>query len=662
MGLVDLDPRLSEKIKNICSLPDKEISDFYDELDPVTRHWMEQVVKEFRRDGHSISLQKLRSRDFIREPVSAADFLTERYLGKFANGIYPNWIKDICYVEDNFIYEYVLTGGIGIGKSTAAKLLMAFRLQVVSCLRDPAEFYEHLAGDTTVFGIFNITLDKANDIYVGLSSIVKEAPFFKECYQPVGKSGLDFHNKVSVRTGSSELHALGDDLLVLCIDEMNFMRGGSGATSQAHKLYTSTQRRLQSRFMSKGFTPGIVVMMSSRNSVNSWLEKHITQVKEDNSIRIKQGLKPGAYISDYSLWDMKRERYNKDTFRVFVGDRYNPSEIISNEVDTDEYLNMRMSSSGAVSTDELKSRLLTIPVDFYSDFVKDIEGSIRDLAGRATLSISPLIRDKTCILDAFNANSSNVDIFKKNPISISITDSGVSIMDYVDKSKLFRIVRSNFQPRVDPDVPRFVHVDLGITGDSAGLAVGHIQKYNSFSSYRVGANTKSVVLPFIYFDVLLTIIPPSVGEIPIQSLLDFIISLKSVGFNLGLVTYDGFQSRHSVQILKTNNIKSAVFSVDRDDTPYRFLRAALMDRRVSFPKNAILEDELTFLEHNIDKKKVDHPTGKTKDLSDAVSSVCYNATMNPAKSLSGEERDVYLEFFNGLAKDDFSSQQQEGDN
>lgn len=656
MGLLDLDPQTTGKIKRILESSPNQLIGMFDDLDPVTRHWLEQVIREFKRDGFSKSLQTLRMRDFRREPVPVHEFLTSKYLGNFVDTMFPVWRRDISYVETNSIYEWIITGGIGIGKSTAAKFEIAYRLHVVSCLRDPSEFYGNQAKDIVVFGLYNVTLDKADDLYKGLHTMVKESPYFKECYKPVGKTGLNFDNNVSVRVGSSELHALGNALLVFAIDEMNFMKGGSGDRSQAYRLYNSTQRRLESRFMTMGTTPGLVILMSSRNSVSSWLEKHFEEAQKDIRAKKAKNLQTGIHISDYSLWDVKRDRYSKDTFYVFVGDRYSPSEVLPIGIDLNTFID-ESKKKHSMDEEELRSRLVEVPVDFHGHFLKDIDGALRDLAGRATISISPLIKDKRSILDSFD--KTRQDPFKKNPISISTNEKNVHIMDFVDKSRLFRVVRSVFQPRVSPEAMRFIHVDLGLTGDSCGICMGFTQSYNLHQNYRFGSNFTSLMLPYICLDMLLTIKPPMVGEVPIQKLLEFIIDLKTAGFNLKLVTYDGFQSRHSVQILRDNGIEANVFSVDRDDTPYRFLRAAYLDRRVGSPYNAVLEEELTFLEHDIEKRKVDHPDGKSKDLSDAVAAVIYHASMNVTGGLSSQDVDKYVQFIHGFKDEEYPDQSME---
>ena len=66
----------------------------------------------------------------------------------------------------------------------------------------------------------------------------------------------------------------------------------------------------------------------------------------------------------------------------------------------------------------------------------------------------------------------------------------------------------------NPESPRACHIDLGLTGNACGFAVGHVCGHKTLRS-RDPRTDQLVVeqLPLIIIDVVLRIIPPIGGEI-----------------------------------------------------------------------------------------------------------------------------------------------------
>jgi len=614
MSIFDVRPELAEKLLMLKESPER-LSEFLDSLTSEERYWLLRVLKEIKEYGRSDTLRMIRSVDFIREPVSVREFLTPKYLGKFGYGIYKVWLDTLELIERNRVFEWIITGAIGCGKTSAARFMELYKLYLLSCLRDPSKYFGHLSGVPVVIGFYSRTREKADVYYSVFESIVREAPYFKECYSPLGKHGLDFPNRVSVMTGSSELHGLGDDLILLHIDEMNFMHG-EGELSQAHKLYSSLRIRMLSRFLDKGINPGLLILISSRRSESDFLEKHIEEVKEEIRVRESMNLPAGVHISDFSLWEVTPERFSTKKFYVFVGSKTESPKVINNLEDF-------LKSVPEGDRDDYKRRIIEVPEDFRADFERDCERALRDLAGKATVAVSGLIKDKEALLSCFDGQ----DPFKKNPITISTKDRKTRIVDFLDVNKLCKVTLGSYVPRVNSNIPRCLHVDLGLVGDRAGICMGHAVPLEK-GDYRY-STTNAVVVPFIIIDFILAISPPPLGEIDFQEIVNFICTLRDLGFTFDAITYDGWQSVHSRQLLLNSGFKNvSVLSVDRDDTPYRFARQALMEKRVFAPYHKICIEELLSLEHDIVKKKVDHPPGGSKDCADALAAVIYNCSLN----------------------------------
>lgn len=96
--------------------------------------------------------------------------------------------------------------------------------------------------------------------------------------------------------------------------------------------------------------------------------------------------------------------------------------------------------------------------------------------------------------------------------------------------------------------------------------------------------------------------------------------------NLRFVSFDGYQSADSRQILASQGFATGIVSMDRTTEPYDYLRDAIYDDRLRLPHHEKLGEELLRLEFDAKRQKVDHPAhGKfgSKDLADAVAGVVY---------------------------------------
>jgi hypothetical protein len=232
----------------------------------------------------------------------------------------------------------------------------------------------------------------------------------------------------------------------------------------------------------------------------------------------------------------------------------------------------------------LDSVLGPVPVEYVDDFKRDPERARRDLGARPSEAIQPFFTDAEALYDAKDENLR------------SILD-GLVLREGVE-----------FGPE-----PRFAHVDLGIVHDRAGVAVGHLEGQRlvyDFATYFEAAD----------FDA---------GEVDLEHIRQLFISMRDAGCRFAVVSYDGFQSFDSLQLLKKARIPSELLSVDRTTQPYDDLKALLYGGRVGIPVDA--RSEMFFTEARkvelIDGKKIDHPPHGSKDVADAVAGVASHAAL-----------------------------------
>jgi hypothetical protein len=168
-----------------------------------------------------------------------------------------------------------------------------------------------------------------------------------------------------------------------------------------------------------------------------------------------------------------------------------------------------------------------------------------------------------------------------------------------------------------PDEPGFAHVDLGLTNDSADVAVGWV---SGFTKVRRGPEHVEV-LPVLEYDLVLEVKPPRNGEIEFENIRRLFYRLREAGMNLKWITFDTFQSRDSVQLLRQKGFQSDLVSMDTDFVPYEVTKTALYDGRMRLPEHQRALEEFVCLERDPKTGKIDHPPKGSKDCADAVAGV-----------------------------------------
>lgn len=176
----------------------------------------------------------------------------------------------------------------------------------------------------------------------------------------------------------------------------------------------------------------------------------------------------------------------------------------------------------------------------------------------------------------------------------------------------------------NPRKPVFIHVDLAKSRDACGFAMGH-------DSAGIGV-----------IDFLWRIKPEEGKEVNFAAVRQAILALRAAGFIIGKVSYDGFQSVDSIQLLTAKGIEVELLSMDRNLEGYDTFLEAVNEGRAHLPEtviagapSGILVKEMKSLEL---KKgvKVDHPKNGSKDLTDACAGVFYHlrSTENPTPQAS----------------------------
>lgn len=540
----------------------------------------------------------------IRPVVGVREFINSPYYMNAVHEdgtptVFPVVMNEIEELNSGKYSEAILTGSIGSAKTTVALYTTAYQLYLLSCYASPHTFYglDPASEIVFIFQSLNATAARTVD-YERFKSMIERSPYFRE-YFPFNKdleSELRFPNRIIVRPVSGEdTAAIGQNVFGGIIDEVNFMaviRGGknageNGVYDQAVALYNSISKRRSSRFSVQGKLPGMLCLVSSRRYPGQFTDVKEQEARDD----LARYGRTHIFLYDKRTWEIKPPgSFQSGRFKVFIGDEARKPRILV----PGEDLSLGMSYEGLI---------IEVPIDFIDHFRRDIIGSLRDIAGVATLAKHPFIIDRERIHEAMRTHHI---AFQRETVDFQETQLGIVASELLD-----------------PKLPRFFHCDLAISGDSAGFAIGTVVGFKSITTVAGALE----MLPIIHIDALLEIQPPKGREIKLFKVRDILHTLRKLGLNVRWGTFDQFQSRDSMQLLKQSGLSVGYQSVDANTAPYDFVKNALYDGRLSLPMHKKCALELASLEKSVQKNKVDHPPGGSKDVSDALAGVVYGLTM-----------------------------------
>lgn len=529
-------------------------------------------------------------------PVGVEEFIASKHYLNAADNVWPKVMEHLIEINSGEYVEALLTGGIGVAKTTIAVYTTAYQTYLLSALRNPQKMYglDPASEIEFIFQNMNVTLAKAVD-YARFRMLLANSEYFNKSFRfdKRVESEMRFPNNIIIKpVGGSAAGAIGQNVMGGVIDELNFMSvienskqsADKGTYDQAVEIYDSLSRRRKSRFMKQGKMPGILCLVSSKRYPGQF-----TDLKAEDAAKEKQRTgKTSVYVYDKRSWDVKPEgSFSGNFFPVYVGSESRKPIIVP-----PEQLN-----------DYTADEIVEVPEEYRGEFERDIMGSLRDIAGVSTLARFPYIMEP----DSITACMTDM----KSVFSAEYTDFVTDKLMVLPK-RLHK-----------PELPRFVHVDLAVTGDSAGFAVGTI---SGFDKIDRGGENGIEVLPHIHIDGVLEIKPPKNGEILFHKVRSLIYTLKKVGLNIQWVTFDTYQSKDSMQLLHQQGYTVGNISTDTSMIPYDVTKLAFYDKRVTMPQHQKVKKEFISLEKDAKKGKIDHPANGSKDCSDAVASIIYGLT------------------------------------
>lgn len=542
----------------------------------------------------------------------------EYYVGKDGLKLYPFWrnvIKDI-FESGSQYNQVVIDGGLGSGKSTCGVFIMIRKLYELSCYNNIQGKFHLMDSALIVFLYFSLSKFQAKRTgFKQFKDTIDSIPYFLEHFprDPKANDELRFPSNVYYLYGTGTGDAIGSNMICSLIDEGNFFGNSSGDStdySEVADLHRALVARQESRFLRNGKNESLSIVVSSNTYKSSYTEELRKRALTDPTIKCYRA----------RTWDIKpKGTYSDKTFYVFCGTEKVDPFIIEETLDLISKLNLVLDPSLSVKEaiarlpNDLRSLVDEVPIDFKNQYVVNIVKALQDFSGFSVESTNTLFNNR-------NVFTSCVD--DTIPSLFSKTEFVIETMNDTPQNTVMFYLSG--RPFPNPDKPRFIHVDLGLSTDACGIAC----------CYQSGIKiVDGIERPTYSYDFSIRIVPPPAPKkISIARTEEFLIYLRDkLHLIIGMISWDQFQSSSSQQRLQELGFPVRYQSVDRTDKAYIYFVENLYLNCVSFNSQFAddIQHELFNLIHDRKKGKVDHPSdtkhGGMKDRMDAVVGAMYNA-------------------------------------
>lgn len=590
----------------------------------ILKHAVEQWL-DYRNVTWMGQLMLLR-----RFPVTIREFMeSEDFMGELTDtwGTLKKQLEEMnpdVFTGATPIYECLLGGATGTGKTFLSDKSNAYQLYLLTCFDQPQALWNKSRSTRIVLMFMSVSQTVCKRvIYEPFRNDFLSMPYAKRFVQfdKYKQSSLVLSGNIEVVPALAALNSMvGQAVIGGILDEVNFMarvenskqvsgsRGLGGTYDQAEQVYFNITRRRTSRFPSKrGVSIGNICVISSTRYKGDFLDRRIDEMetyrKEDVSAEDKEIASHIATFRRKRYEVVPADNYNGKTFRLLVGSENWPTRIIGD----DEVVGKDFPENAHVEL---------VPIEHKREFVQNPEGALRDIVGVATDTISAFIKQRHKIVDAIERGARNG---LQQIIDRDQWDLQSDGFPYWNR----HVLRKMAEDPKTKDKTLWAHVDLSISGDATGVAVIRFDGWMNV----VGDDDIVHVRPKFSVIAAFAIQPSGNEEIDPGKVRDLISQLGTTyGLALREVTYDSYQSNESIKELRKAGIRSRVISTVTSTLAFLDLRTALYEDRMDIvPPSDLLWHELSTLEYIADKDVIDHPPNGTKDVADCVAGALHAA-------------------------------------
>ena len=542
----------------------------------------------------------LKENHFVEKPVDAKTFVeSPEYLGQpplskiqyeiveAMSQIYRKEDLEELYgaVEGARYYtkytknEIILQLGKGSGKDFVSTVACAYTVYKLLCLKDPAVYYGKPAGDA--IDIINVAINAQqakNVFFKGFKSKIERSPWFAGKYNAKADS-IDFDKSVTVYSGHSERESHeGLNLFMAVLDEISGFASEVGTGNEqgktAENIYKAFRGTVDSRFPDLG---KVVLLSFPRYQGDFISQRYESVIAEKETVEKKH-----IFI------------INEDLPHDDPGNQFEISW------DEDTILSYKIPKVLAFKKPTWEVNPTRKIDDFKIAFYTDLADAMMRFACMPTYSTDAFFKDRTKL------------------------EKVMTIRNPLDN---FRRFDESFKP--DPDKIYYIHADLAQKHDKCAVAIAHVDRWVSIQVIK----DYEQVAPIVVVDAVAWWEPRAEGPVNLSEVKQWIMNLRRQGFNLGMVSFDRWQSFDIQNELQAVGIRTETVSVAKKH--YEDLAMMIYEERVAMPMIPILLEEMSELKI-MKGNRVDHPRKKSKDLADALCGAVFGAISHTPKTNNTE--------------------------
>jgi hypothetical protein len=487
------------------------------------------------------------------------------------------------YYEKYTKNEIILQLGKGSGKDFTSTVACAYIVYKLLCLKDPARYFGKPSGDAIDLINVAINAQQAKNVFFkGFKTKIEKSPWFAGKYNAKADS-VEFDKSITVYSGHSERESHeGLNLLLAVLDEISGFASEVGTGNEqgktAENIYKAFRGSVDSRFPDLGK----VVLLSFPRYQGDFISKRYEDVIAEKET-----------IEKKHLFIMNEDLPHDDPNNQFEIN-WEEDNIISYKVP--KVLALKRPTWEVNPTRKID--------DFKLAFYTDLGDAMMRFACMPTFASDAFFKQKEKLEKCMNT---------RNPL-----DS-------------FRRFDETF--KADPEKVYYIHADLAQKHDKCAVAIAHVDKWVNIQVIK----DYEQVAPIVVVDAVAWWEPRAEGPVNLSEVKQWIINLRREGFNIGMVSFDRWQSFDIQNELQAVGIRTETVSVAKKH--YEDLAMMIYEERVAIPMIPILLEEMSELKI-MKGNRVDHPRKKSKDLADAVCGAVFGAISHTQKT-NNTEIDVH---------------------
>ena len=475
--------------------------------------------------------------------------------------------------------EIILQLGKGSGKDFTSTVACSYIVYKLLCLKDPAKYFGKPSGDAIDLINVAINAQQAKNVFFkGFKSKIERSPWFVGKYYAKADS-VEFDKSITVYSGHSERESHeGLNLLLAVLDEISGFASEVGTGNEqgktADNIYKAFRGSVDSRFPDLGK----VVLLSFPRYPGDFISERYEDVIAEKEII---------------------ERTHKFTINPLL-----PEDSADNSFeiswDEDQIISYKYPGVFALKRPTWEVNPTRKIDDFMIAFLTDLGDAMMRFACVPTFAS-----------DAFFKQADKVR-------------ACMTLRNPVDTFKRFD---EAFKP--DPTKKYYVHADLAQKHDKCAVAIAHVEKWVNIQVI----NNYEQVAPIVVVDAVAWWEPKVEGPVNLSEVKQWIQNLRRLGFDIGMVSFDRWQSFDIQNELKQVGMRTDTVSVAKKH--YEDMAMLVYEERLAMPAIDLLFDELTQLKI-MKNDRVDHPRKKSKDLADAVCGAIFGAISHTPKNIDTE--------------------------